>query len=156
MKPRTKIEKEVEVLRMKLPPISKSQKEWAMEHCFLNIGYVCKGEIWCSRCGKTHLMSIPEFGVALKVNKSEMCPYCNKELILEVSRARKKETMSVMTIVTCIGGWQVLRHVELVKYLYKNKEAVNVDSISVYMKEVVQQWINDNGCCVVVARNRGV
>ena len=156
MKPRTKIEKEVEVLRMKLPPISKSQKEWAKEHCFLNIGYVCKDEVWCSHCGKTHIMTIPELAVALKVEKKTSCPYCHKVLKLEVSCARKKETMSVMTIVTCIGGWQVLRHVELVKYLYKNKEAVNVDCISVYMKEVVNQWINDNGCCVVVASNRGL
>lgn len=154
MKPRTRNQKEVELLRMKLPPISEKQKEWAVEHCFEDIGYVCKGEVWCSHCGRTHINPIPELGVALKTETETKCPYCYKKLRLKNSRAKKKEIRSAMTIVTVRGGWQVLRHVEIIKYLYKITSAVNVDCMSIYMNEVVQQWVNERGECVVVARPR--
>lgn len=154
MRPRTKKEKEVEALRMKLPPINNKQRKWAQEHVFEKVGYVCKGEVWCSHCGRTHIKSIPELGVSLKIEEKTECPYCHETLRLENSRARKKKLSSTMTIVTKKGRWQVLRHVEVVKFLYKVPMGVNVDCISFYMDEVVQQWINEEGDCVVVARPR--
>lgn len=155
MKPRTRNQKEVEALRMQLPPISERQKAWAREHCFEKIGYVCKGEVWCSHCGRTHIKPIPELGIALNVEKKTECPYCHETLRLENSRAKKKEIRSAMTIVTTKGRWQVFRHVEIVKYLYKLPRAVNADYANIYMDEVVQQWVNEKAECVVVARQRG-
>lgn len=64
MRPRTKNQKEVEALRMKLPPINDRQKQWAMENCFENVGYVHGGEVWCSHCGGVHIKPIPELGAA--------------------------------------------------------------------------------------------
>lgn len=154
MKPRTKIQKEVEALRMKLPQITTSQKKWAREKCFDDVGYVCKGEVWCSHCGGVHIRTIPELGVALEVYKKVSCPYCRSMLRLQNSRAKKKEMSSVMSIVTTLGGWQVIRHIEVKKYLYKLPKNVDADKSSVYMSEVVQQWVNEKGECVVVAKPR--
>lgn len=155
MKPRTKIQKEVEALRMKLPPINERQRTWAIGHCYDGVGYVCKGEVWCSHCGRTHIKPISPLGVSLNVEKKTKCPYCHRVLQLENSRAKKKELVSYMTLVTTIGGWQVLRHVEVRKYLYKLPKAVSADCASTYMCEVVQHWVNEEGKCVTVSRPRG-
>lgn len=155
MRPRTRNQKEVEALRMKLPPINDRQKQWAMGNCFENVGYVHKGEVWCSHCGGVHINPIPELGVALKTEKKTGCPYCKSVLRLENSRCKQKELRSVMSIVTTLHGWQVIRHIEVSKYMYKLSEGVNADNrINIYMNEMVQQWMNEKGECVVVARPR--
>ena len=154
MKPRTKIQKEVFELMKKLPPINENQKQWAKENCFPSIGYVCKGEVWCSHCSKTFIKPIPELGVSVGVEKKARCPYCGKELKLEVGRAKKKELNSYMTIVTTIGGWQVLRHVVIYKYIYKNQMNIHAENPNFFICEAVQQWINEEGKSVTVARPR--
>ena len=154
MRPRTKNQREVESLRGKLPPINDRHKQWAKDNCFQNIGYLCKGEIWCSHCGGVHIKPIPELGVALKTETKTECPYCHTMLKLENSRAKKKKLHSVMTIVTTIGGWQVLRHITIIKYLYKISRNINADKMNYFICECVQQWINKDGDCVVVALPR--
>lgn len=154
MKPRTKIQKEVAVLMAKLPPINENQRRWAKENCFPDIGYVCKGEVWCSHCSKTFIKPIPELGVSIGTEKQTDCPYCGKRLNLENSRAQKKEFNSYMTIVTTIGGWQVLRHISIYKRIYKNQTHIHAENPNFFLSEAVQQWINQDGKNVTVALPR--
>lgn len=152
MKPITKRQKEVAALLKKLPPISQKQKEWAKEHCFTPKGYKLKDEIWCNCCGRVFTEKIPELCISLEVGNKHVCPHCGKKLKIENCRAKKKQERGLMTIVTTCGGWQVLRHVEVYKWLYKLSQGINADSIRYSSCEIVQEWINDRGEREVVAR----
>lgn len=137
----------------KLPPISERQKEWAKEHCFKPKGYKLKDKVWCNCCGRMFSADMPPLGVSLKVYDKFMCPHCGKMIDIENSRASKKEEKALMTIVTTCGGWQVLRHVEVMKYMYKVLVGVNMDHIHYAMCEVLQEWINEKGEREIVARS---
>lgn len=152
MKPTKKRQKEVAALMKKLPPISERQKEWAKKQ-FSPKGYKLKDEIWCNCCGRVFTEKIPELCISLEVGNKHVCPHCGKKLKIENCRAKKKQERGLMTIVTTCGGWQVLRHVEVMKYMYKVPVGVNVDHIHYAMCEVLQEWINEKGEREIVARS---
>ena len=152
MKPTTKRQKEVAALMKKLPPISDKQKEWAKEHCFKHKGYKLKDRIWCNCCGEEFCAEMPPLGIHIKAGSEFMCPECGTMLKIENCRANRKKEEGLMTIVTTCGGWQVLRHVEVNKYMYKLPRGINAEKVNYAMCEVLQEWIDEHGAREVVAR----
>ncbi len=143
MKPRTKLHKQVVELSSKLPVITDTQIKWAQKHCFPHFGYKCKNEVWCSDCSKMWVITDEE----LTRNKGSIkCPYCGHKLEINVSRKQKEDEATYMTIVTVIGGFQVIRHIYVNRYARKDK------GVHYYSTEVAQQWITEDGEQTVMAK----
>ena len=67
MKARTKLERRVLELGVRLPALSKAKREWAFG-LFPKYGlYLKKGEVWCQCCGYLDRVLIPELAVSLEV-----------------------------------------------------------------------------------------
>ena len=155
MKPRSAREREVMKLHGKLPPISERQIRYAKENCFTKVGYITKGQVWCTMCGKVFEKKAPELGVSLGIEKETTCPFCGRTLDLKVSTKRKVDDSYYYTIVTTIQGWQVLRHFIVEKWMRKMPETIHGCSDPKYtINEVVQNWIDADGEDIVVARPR--
>lgn len=136
----------------KLPPISQKQKEWAKKQ-FIPKGYKMKDRIWCNCCGEEFCAEMPPLGIHIKAGSEFMCPECGTMLKIENCRANRKKEEGMMTIVTTCGGWQVLRHVEVNKYMYKLPRGIYADTVNYAMCEVLQEWINEHGAREIVARS---
>lgn len=147
MKPRTKIQKEVANLFPQLPPITKSQYDYAINHCHNHIGFVSGSKVWCVNCQN---VSIPEIHSEFDKQDSEycVCPHCGKSL--EVRRIAKRVFREEVfySILTTFQGWQVIRHFIVKTASFRN----NPEARSCEVNEVVQIWINDKGKSVVVAK----
>ena len=155
MKPRNEREREVMRLHACLPVINELQKEWAFDHCFEAIGYISKGIVWCTKCGGLFEQDVAELSVSLKVTDKAVCPHCGKTLELQVSRKRKEEKRNYMTMITTKGKWQVFRHFFVDKTMYRvSKNLDGCEKPSFYIWEVVQNWIDEHGNEIVVARPR--
>ena len=138
-------------LMKKLPPISEKQKEWVKKQ-FSPKGYKLKDKIWCNCCGEEFCAEMPPLDIHIKDGSEFMCPHCGEMLKIENCRANKKKEEGLMTIVTTCGGWQVLRHVEVMKYMYKLPRGINAEKVNYAMCEVLQEWIDEHGAREVVAR----
>lgn len=143
MKPRTKKQKQVAELSIKLPALTEAQSRWAQEHCFPHIGYKCKEEVWCSDCGKMWVVT----DEALACNNGDIkCPYCGQKLKIKVSRKQKDDEATYMTIATVVEDFQVLRHIYVNRFTRKNKDP------HFFVTEVAQQWITEKGKQTVMAK----
>lgn len=144
MKPITKIQKEVERLRVTLPDINDRQKRYAYQHCFKHSGWMRKdGRIVCTECGHSwdsdHALADTICGA--------VCPHCGTRL--DVIKSRKIKDMQddkTFLIMTTCGGFQVLR-------FFIVKRAARAGYECYYsMFEAVQHWIDARGKVVVVSR----
>lgn len=140
MKPRTKRERLVVELSSKLPAITEAQIRWGKKHCFPHTAYRCKDEIWCSDCGK---MWVDTTG---QKDGSIRCPYCGEKLEVKVSRKKKDNSESYLTIATISKDFQVLRHFFIAKYARKERDT------HYFIDEVCQQWITADRKEVVIAK----
>lgn len=157
MKPRTEKEREVMRLFAKLPSISDKQRKYGEEHCFEPIGYKCKGFVWCTSCGCEFVYKMPDLGIAIGVGDRLTCPICGKELTIKVSNKKKIEEKRYYTIATTIGGWQVLRHFLIEKYMVRLSKYIHGCQRPTYqVREAVQNWIDKTGREVIVARPRAM
>ena len=146
MKPKTKLQKEVEGLRVKLPELTEVQKFWAVDHCFSRKAFLCKGFAWCSVCGRGYPTDVPELSTTVGVDTHINCPGCGARLKLEVSRKKKLHEQVYYQVVTTCGGWQVVRSFIASKYIEMGKAPV------FSIREAVQNWINSEGHEEIVAR----
>lgn len=144
MKPKTKIQKEVERLRVTLPEINERQKRYAYQHCLKHAGWMRKdGSIVCTECGHTwksdHALADSVCGA--------VCPHCGTRL--EVVKSRKiKDVQKDKTflIMTACGGFQVLR------FFIVERAARAGYECHYHIYEAVQHWIDARGKVVVVSR----
>lgn len=140
-------------LHVQLPPLSEKQRRYAEEHCHEGIGYKCGGLVWCTKCGCEFVHDVPDLGVSIGVGDKCVCPMCGERLTVKVSTKRKIEDGYYYTVATTIGGWQVLRHYLVEKWMCrvsKYRDARQKPSYQV--REAVQEWIKEDGKRVVVAR----
>lgn len=140
MKPRTKRERLVAELSSKLPAITEAQVRWGKKHCFPHTAYRCKDEMWCGDCGK---MWVDTTG---QKNGSIRCPYCGEKLEVKVSRKKKDNSESYLTIATISKDFQVLRHFFTAKYARKERDT------HYFIDEVCQQWITADCKETVIAK----
>lgn len=142
-------------MSVKLPPISEKQRKYAEEHCHEGVGYMSGGLVWCTKCGCEFTHDVPELGVAIGVGDKAVCPMCGEKLTVKISTKRKIDEMYYYTIVTTAGGWQVLRHYSVRKWMRRvSKYIHDCQAPQFYIREVVQEWIDCDGRKVIVARPR--
>lgn len=139
MKPRSKLQKRVVELAGKLPPLTEKQRVWAMEHCFHHFAYKSGDTYWCSDCG----MSWAENNLLFA-----KCPHCGHDLSVKESRKQNVKDESLMDIVTAIDDFQVIRHVQVIRYGKKNIETLYL------FHEVCQHWFAENGKLTILAKER--
>lgn len=135
MKPRNKKERLVVSLSSRLPAISDAQVRWLKRNAIPAIGYYTKHQAWCTCCG-----SVFESG-------SKICPTCGAKLKREDSRKATDRQSYYSTIFTTYKGWQVARH-----YLVKRRSRKGQPT-QWRIDEVVQEWIEQNGCVTLMAKN---
>lgn len=140
MKPRTKLERLVAELSSKLPAVSEAQIRWGKKHCFPHNAYKCKDEMWCSDCGRLWVDITAQKGGYIR------CPYCGEKLEVKVSRKKKDNFESYLTIVTTSGNFQVLRHFLIGKYARKERDT------HYFIDEVCQQWMTADRKETVIAK----
>lgn len=140
MKPRTKRERLVVELSSKLPNITDAQMRWGKKNCFKHYAFRCKDEMWCSDCGKMWV------DTSRQKDGDIRCPYCGEKLEVKVSRKKKDNAESYLTIVTTSKDYQVLRHFYIARYARKGRET------HYFIDEVCQQWITADRKETVIAK----
>lgn len=141
MKPRNKKEEAIVQLSEKLPPLNAHQIEYAKTHIFPMLAYRNKISGWCTHCG-----SELKFERDSKA-KYVVCPHCGQRLQIECNKVRKDKFKAYFTVVTTIGGYQVVRHFFCSKKIRKHS------SPEYEIDEVVQNWISENGKETIIARS---
>lgn len=148
MKPKTKIQKEVELLSSRLTEITEKQKQWAYSHCFKKTGYLCKGYAWCSDCGlEFKYDQVSQLSIEL-IGDQHKCPYCGAILDIKNSRKTKVRDKAYFTIISTVSKYQLCRHFLINKYVEKG----NHPRFSIH--ECVQNWISPDGKETIRARRR--
>lgn len=140
MKPRTKLERLVDSLSKKIPPISDKHKDWAKVKCFPHVAHKCKDELWCSDCGK--------MWVDPNADGNTTCPYCRAKLKVEKSRMKKNSEIEYMVIAQTTGEFQVLRYI----CINRIRTQINRGEVSFYFSEVCQHWYREDGKLTVMAK----
>lgn len=140
MKPRAKRERLVVELSSKLPNITDAQMRWGKKNCFKHYAFRCKDEMWCSDCGKMWV------DTSRQKDGDIRCPYCGEKLEVKVSRKKKDNAESYLTIVTTSKDYQVLRHFYIARYARKGRET------HYFIDEVCQQWITADRKETVIAK----
>lgn len=139
MKPRTKLEAKIVELSSSLPPLSDTQRVWAIKNVYSGLGYRATAQkIWCSSCGL--IIDLPN-------NKKEQtCPYCGAKLTIEENRKRVERYKDYFTIITTCKGFQVVRQFVIERSVKKG----SLPSVEIW--EVVQNWIDAKGKETIMAR----
>ncbi len=141
MKPKNKIQEQIVALSEKLPPLTIHQKEYAKKHIFPKVAYINKVSGWCSHCGS-------DLKIARDSNaKYIVCPHCGQRLIVQSNKARKYVYRAYFTVITTIGGYQVVRH------FFCSKKIRKGIGPEYEMDEVVQSFINAKGKETIIARS---
>ena len=145
MKPKTRIQKEVALLSAGLPSITKSQKKYAIQHCFEHIGKkYADGRIVCTECGHVWKGDGPLTDTLCGCR----CPNCGIKLDVQSTRRRVFRSSVYYGVITTCRQYQVIRFF-IIKSCKKSGYAAEYDFV-----EVVQRWISPEGRTVTIARSR--
>lgn len=107
-------------------------------------GFYRAKKIWCTECGEVSEAKESELSYSLL---GANCPCCNKHIKVNGSRKRKYSPRSMyFTIITTIGGFQVLRHFVVSKLCRVGQTA------KFEFNEAVQNWISPEGIEIIMAR----
>lgn len=144
MEPKTKLQKQVVILSRKLPALSDNQAAWAIKKSFEMEGFHRAKKIWCIECGE--VFEAKESCLSYSLLGAN-CPCCGKHLKVQGSRKRVYSPQPVyFTIITTIGGFQVLRHFVASKSCRVGQPA------KFELHEAVQNWISPKGIETIMAR----
>lgn len=144
MKPKTKIQREVDRLFRNLPPLTARQEKWAYDTLFEHVARRQGNRCWCSECGHIFQMDGGELYDSLNLNTVE-CPCCGKKLDVKQSRKQKSKDSYYFTTLITWHGFQVVRH-----FVADSYERMGAKTAR-YIHEVVQIWINEQGQEAVAA-----
>lgn len=141
MKPRNKFEQAVLTQSQHLRPITKAQRQWAFRECIDHYAYrLPKGKTTCMDCGHSWQM--------IKPTEHCTCPQCGAGLEVITTRARKLQQRQYFTVLTTLGGYQVLRMYLLISGMEKGYQA------SSSVMEIGQYWWDERGRQSIVAVQR--
>ena len=141
MKPRNKFEQAVLAQSKYLRPITKAQRQWAFRECIEHYAYrLPKGNTTCMDCGHSWQMIEP--------TERCTCPQCGAGLEVITTRARKLKQRQYFTVLTTLGGYQVLRMYLLISGMEKGYQA------SSSVMEIGQYWWDERGRQSIVAVQR--
>lgn len=141
MQPKTKIQKEVDLLSRKLRPLNKKDIHWAERKVPYFVGYAYKGNVTCMHCGNKFIY---------KERKKQICPHCHRMLNIKETRERTFKDTECFLLADCVGDWQVLRYFHVVTICKRGGKDTKT-----YICEILQRWIDVIGRYVVrsVAKN---
>jgi hypothetical protein len=139
MEPTTKLEKASVEASKKLSPISEEVKEWARETCFENSAIIYGFEP--DKCICTHCCAKFHVDDTVKRGSTIVCPECGKVLKVKKHKHRVRPEISYIMLLDVVDGLQVIRHIQV-----DNQDG------SLYFSEVVQEWFDDDGKNVIIAR----
>lgn len=146
MKARTKIERWVQELGRKLPPVSEAKRKWAFGLFPKNGLYLKKGEVWCQCCGHVDRVLIPELAVSLAVG-AHTCPHCGTTLTLKHhQRGMDTAEKRMVSFIQRFGGWNVIRT------FLADRTNCKGEPTFYEMKEIYRNWVHDDGREVVESR----
>lgn len=128
MKPRTKIQRRVYDLSLKVPSITKVQKEWALNTCLKHKGFANKTNAFCLDCGDT-------FSHEIINRKRAECPSCNTKLKIDYNRKSTDNQNNYFAIAEIVEEFQVIRHFEI-KASYKKGQPVKY-----HIMAILEDWI---------------
>lgn len=152
MRPRNRIEERVVALSGGLKGLTERQRLWAEDNCFERVGFYCKGEVWCSRCGGVHERTVNRLCVSV-VGDECVCPHCGARLKVKISRCRRVSERWYFTVVTTCREFQVFRHFIMERSIYRASDApVGENGPYCFIREAVQNWVSEDGQEFVVAR----
>ena len=141
MKPRNKFERAILAQSKHLRPITKTQRQWAFRECIDHFAYrLPKGNTTCMDCG--HLWQM------IEPTEHCTCPQCGAGLEVITTRARKLQQRQYFTVLTTLGGYQVLRMYLLIACMEKGYQA------SSSIMEIGQYWWDERGRQSIVAVQR--
>lgn len=141
MKPKTKLQKQVTKMSVKLPELTEKQKLWAMEHAVEHLALRTKKAIICTECGEKY----PDVN-KLKDSEIEICPNCGSHLIVESTRRQKDRKIDYFSIITTMKGFQVIR------YFFIEKSSKAGEKAHYFIDEILQRWLLPNGQFVTRAK----
>jgi len=144
MKPKTKIQIEVDHLSKSLSPIIKSSLPWARKNLFKKYAYKTKHEVICLECGHKWPNSDVKGSLLVKVG-GFTCPKCGCDLKVLEGRIRHKFDKEYYFYMSTHKNYQIVRIVWIHQRCYAGKKAVYSSM------EVIQHWIREDGLSVVRA-----
>lgn len=139
MKPRTKLQIEVSLLKDQLFDVESDVKKWAFENCLEHKGFETKNRVVCMDCGGKFL---PE----LVSRKRAICPHCLTHLKIEKSRNTTDKQHVFVAYAHLFAGYQVVRYFEIFSY-HKAGETTRY-----FCWEILQHWIKSNQPTQTIAR----
>ncbi len=143
MKPQNKHQAHVLSLSQNsLAPITEKQIAWAYHNCLVHEAYRTQKLISCLDCG--HRWPTTDMRA-----KKCVCPSCAAHLTVTTSKKLILNQQEYLGIVEVCGEYQVNRHFEL----WQSSKAGEPTRSGI--REVLQQWILEDGRHEIVARNRG-
>jgi hypothetical protein len=126
----------------KLPPITKEQEQWF----YSKLDYLAtttRGKFHCLECGyKSNL----KYNLLIE-NLTNICPNCNKKVVMSNHRNRIFNDSYYGSIITTFKGIQIIR-IFFINVCYKRNHKPIY-----FISEVIQHWINSFGKNIYVSKN---
>lgn len=130
MKPKTKLQIEVDALHKCLPPLTDNQIDWITRHFSSGVAYNSGKMTWCCECGQSYESTGSD---------KDTCPHCGAKVKVRNFRYRSHESNYYFQLAQHIGDWQVLRYyIDIIKSKKGEMESHEVI-------EIAQDWFNING-----------
>lgn len=140
MKPKTALQKMVVELSDQLPKITAEQERYSTEKSFLNWGVISRGKTNCLECSHVWKEEKP--------SQTPICPKCKRKLKMFRENKVLFDEREYYSILTTIGGFQVVRMILSVKNMKKGEVP------TYYHSEVMQHFIDEKGTVTSMAKNR--
>jgi len=138
MKPKTKIQIEVNALSNTLPKMTAKQKRYAYEVCFSEYFYKTKTHTTCMSCSHKWEDKTNKGSIILSV-VGVTCPKCKKDLKAMQGKKRNAYQTNYILKTTTVKNYQVLR------YFYVTKTIKAGEKAKYGFQEAVQHWIREDG-----------
>lgn len=144
MKPKTRIQIEVDRLSRTVPSLTRTQLNWARERLFPFNVYKTKHEATCLTCGHRWTDHTSKDTLLHSIG-GYTCPKCKRELTPLSGMERTTFTREYATMITTHKGYQ------LVRIFYFSKRCKAGENVTYFTQEIAQHWIRKDGKVVVRA-----
>lgn len=141
MKPKTKQHYEILKLHDKLPEITDKQIQWAYKKLFKFYIWKTKHKAVCFECGHAWALETTLITKLFPVD----CPKCKRKLENVDTHAWRKTECDCFQIITMIGGYQVIRVVQMYHWCMKTLPA------KYSWHEIYQHWISPKGTLTIMS-----
>lgn len=132
MKPKTKLQKKVTKLSLKVPNVSDEDKQWANDALFDGYYVQVRNRNYCLECGH-------KWNPDCKRTGQRTCPGCGVKLKHIDNWDSYARIYEYWAIIDVVEGFQVVRMFMTTKYLKRKQQA------KYSHQEVMQHWVREDG-----------